>query len=110
MCFILSSRHIDGSETHIYFEEVGSTVFSVPQNLDFVSKMDASRLIILNKHMNYLERINNPQQCWVGPKRFQHGTATCYHYALCFCGGKYRQKRKKNYFCGGKYFSDVCND
>ena len=44
---------------HIYFEKVGSTAFSVPQNLDFAWKTDASRLIILNKHMNYLERINN---------------------------------------------------
>jgi len=23
--------------------------------------------------------------------------------------GKYRQKRRKNYFCGGKYFLDVSN-
>src|SRR6218665_108783 len=103
-CFVSSSRHIDGSETHIYFEKVCSTAFSVPQNLDFAWKTDASRLIILNKHMNYLERINNFEQCWVGPKRFHHGTVTCYHYAWCFCGGKYLQKRQKNYFCGGKYF------
>src|SRR6218665_151115 len=39
--------------------------------------------------MNYLERINNFEQCWVGPKRFHHGTVMCYHYTWCFCGGKY---------------------
>jgi len=61
-------------------EKVGSTAFSVSQNLDFAWKTDASRLVILDKHMNCLERINNPEQCWVGPKRFRYGTVTCCHY------------------------------